>query len=120
MKVAIQSVADKGVATKERLVLKALADTDIGEYVLLQTGFHNGEVTIAIYNTYWFPFKKIQANDLVVLYSKIGEDSERQLKNNRKAHFFYWGLDEAVWNLVNRAPVVLHAPEWISKAPDEL
>ncbi|MCP5235612.1 MAG: hypothetical protein H6945_07725 [Zoogloeaceae bacterium] len=120
MKIDIQSVADKGNFDKERLVLKVKADTDTGDYLVIETGFHDGEVTTGTYNTYWFPYKSVSAGDLVVVYTKTGKENVKDLKNGRKAHFFYWGLAAALWNRGDRAPVLLHAPEWVSKAPDEL
>lgn len=120
MKIEIQSVADKGNNQKERLVLKVRSGSDIGEYLLIQTGYNDGGVTIGTFYTYWFPYKSVSPGDLVVLYTKSGKDSEKDLSGGRKAHFFYWGIDNAIWNRRDRAPVLLHAPEWVSKSPDEL
>lgn len=120
MKVEIQNVADKGNFAKERLVLKVRADTDIGDYLLLQTGFNDGGVTIATYETFWFPYKKVSAGDLVVLYTKLGKENEKEIKTGRFAHFFYWGLGSAIWTEKDRAPVLLHVSEWVSKSPDKI
>ena len=120
MKIEFQSIVDKGVHQKERLVLKVMADTDIGDYLIIQTGFNNGEVTIRTYHCYWFPYKSVSAGDIVVLYTKLGKTNERDLGNGRKVHFFYWDIESAIWNVEDRSPVVLHAPEWVSKSPDEL
>ena len=119
-RITIRSVADKGDAEKERLVLAARVDMDIGDYILIQTGFLDGSVTIDIHYTYWFPYKKIEAGDLVVLYTKSGQSSQKELEEGKKVHFFYWGLSEPIWSTEDRSPVLLHAPEWISKAPNEL
>ncbi|OHX34410.1 hypothetical protein BJL95_17225 [Methylomonas sp. LWB] len=120
MNIDIQSVADKGNLDKERLILKVTADTDTGDYLVIQTGFSNGEVTIGTYNTFWFPYKAVSAGDLVVLYTKSGRENIKELKGSKKAHFFYWGLSSTLWGKNDRAPVLLHAPEWVSKAPDEI
>ena len=120
MKIEIKSIANKGVIDKERIVLKALSDADIGDYLLIQAGFSNGEVTVATYKTYWFPYKAVAAGDLIVLYTKYGKESDKELNQGKKAHFFYWGLEAPIWNKDDRAPVLLHAPEWVSKAPSEL
>lgn len=119
MKVEIRSIKDKGNEEKERLVLGVKANTDIGDYLIIQTGFRDGEATIETYKAYWFPYKAVSAGDLVVLYTKSGRDNEN-LRSGKKVHFFYWGLDSAIWNKEDRVPVILHAPEWISKSPDEL
>jgi len=120
MKIEIQSVADKGNKEKERLILKVKATADIGDYLLIQSGFNNGEVTIGTYQTYWFPYKTVEAGDLVVLYTKSGKENTRELKQGKTAHFFYWGLSSPIWNTNDKAPVLLHSPEWVSKAPNEL
>lgn len=120
MKIEIRSIADKGNYEKERLVLKVLSDTDIGDYLVIQTGFNDGSVTIGTYQTFWFPYKSVSTGDLVVLYTKSGNENERELKLGKRTHFFYWGLNSAIWIREDRAPVVLHAPEWASKSPDEL
>ena len=120
MKITIQSIADKGIKGKERLVLKVKSDTDIGDYIIIQAGYSDEQVTTDIHNTFWFPYKAVSAGDLVVLYTKSGRENEKELKSGRKAHFFYWGLNSSIWGLKDRAPVLLHAPEWISKGPEEL
>lgn len=120
MKIEIQSIADKGTRENERIVLKVVADTDIGDYLLIQAGFANDQVTIGTYQTYWFPYKAVSAGDLIVLYTKDGKQSEKDLRQGKKAHFFYWRIQEPIWNRNDRAPVLLNAPEWISKRPDEL
>ncbi|PLX89517.1 MAG: hypothetical protein C0618_01030 [Desulfuromonas sp.] len=120
MKVNIQSIVEKGNRDKERIILKAVNDTDIGDFIVVQTGFSDGQVTIDTYHTFWFPYKAVSAGDLVVLYTKSGKQNEKELRNGKKAHFFYWGLNGPIWNKKDRAPVLLHAPEWTSKSPDEL
>lgn len=118
-RITIRSVVDKGNMEKERLVLVACIDMDIGDYILIQTGFYEDSVTIDTYNTYWFPYKKIEKDDLVVLYTKRGRDSQKELEEGKKVHFFYWGLSEPIWSTEDRSPVLLYAPEWINKAPNE-
>ena len=120
MKIDIQSIADKGNYDKERLILKVRTDTDIGNYIVIQSGFNDGEVTIVTFQTYWFPYKAVSAGDLVVLYTKSGKENEKELQEGKRAHFFYWGLSSEIWKRNDRAPVILHAPEWVSKSPDEL
>jgi hypothetical protein len=119
MRIEIRSVVEKGNIEKERLILKVVADTDIGDFLLFQSGFSDGEVTTETYHTYWFPFKPVSAGDLIVIYTKAGKHSVKRMKKGNRAHFFYWDLDSPIWQLKSRAPVVLHAPEWISKSPDE-
>ena len=118
MRLAILSVANKGDLKKERLVLQVCADADIGEYILLQTVYESG-LTTHTYNTYWFPDKKVKTGDIVVVYTKEGRENE-MYENGHRIHFLYWGLPMPIWSVEDRAPVLLHAPEWTSKSPEEL
>lgn len=121
MKLEILHVPDKGNLDKERLVLNAIADTDIGEYAVLQTGFRKESVTTSVYHTYWFPYKRVSEGDLIILYTRTGRiGNEKIMENENKAHFFYWGIEVSIWNHENRAPVILYAPTWKKKNPKDL
>ena len=120
MRIEIKSIAEKGNVEKERLVLKVKTDTDIGDYILIQAGFDDGEVMIDTYQAYWFPYKAVSEGDLIVLYTRSGKQNTRELDQGGTVHFYYWGLSEAIWDTSERTPVLLYAPEWINKSPDEL
>ena len=120
MKIRIQFVADKGDLDNERLVFRVLRDVDLGDFLLVRTGFEGDQVTTEVMNTFWFPFKAVTAGDIVVVYSKIGRAKQKQISDDRTAHFFYWCQDSPLWDDDDVAPVLLYAPEWVSKAPQEL
>jgi hypothetical protein len=87
MKLEIRSFADAGQQKKERVIIKALSDTDVGEYLLMCSDIaKDGSATAGRKTAYWFPDKEIRAGDLVVLYSKSGTDSEKQLESGGTAH----------------------------------
>lgn len=109
----ITGVRDAGNLEKERIVMTASGPGDIGEFVLLQTGFREQSVTTGVFETFWFPDKPIAAGDFVVLYTKIGKQSDRPFKEST-SHFFYWGLSGPIWQKPERAGVVMHAPDWQS------
>ena len=120
MKIAIQSIADKGNIEKERILLKVLTDDDIGNYALLQTGYLSdlNKVTIAAHRAYWFPDQEVKTGDSVVLYTKDGTEKQRMIEDDHNVIFYYWGLSEPIWTDPNRAAVLLCAPEWQFKIPD--
>lgn len=120
MKLKIRSVAEKGVEGKERLVIRVESHTNVGEFLVMCTGFANGSVNIGVTHTYWFPDKEVSAGDLIVLYTKSGTISEKKLESGSKAHFYYWGEQGSLWSASNKAAVLLHAPVWESSAADEL
>ena len=120
MKLKIKSIADKGDYQKERLVIKVLNDTDVGEFILLGTGFFNQQVNTSVSETFWFPDRQVEEGDLIIVYSKVGKTNEKILNTGKKAHFFYWGKDEALWNSNEKAVVLMYAPVWESNSADEL
>jgi hypothetical protein len=120
MSLVFSSIADRGIPGKERIVLKADAATDVGEYAVFQTGVEDGSVTTALQGAFWFPDKEVAQGDYVILYTRGGVQSERVLKSGKKSHFFYWGrTEDTLWRSTNHALVVLHVDKWISHIPDE-
>ena len=120
MRVQIQYVADRGDLGRERLVMRVRQHVDIGDFMLVRTGFEEDEVTTDVSNALWFPYKRLRAGDLVVVYSKQGRYKRKELDDGHEAHFFYWNQDSPLWDDENVAPVLLYAPQWASKAPQEL
>ncbi|MEQ1832695.1 MAG: hypothetical protein ABL977_06530 [Candidatus Eisenbacteria bacterium] len=112
MKLEFVSVTDSGKIATERIVLRSKAALDIGAYACFRALVRDGRVTNAVRSTYWFPDKAIGAGDLVVLYTKLGPQSEKPLADGTFAHFFYWGLSEAAWGATDVAPVLVHVGEW--------
>lgn len=120
MKLELRSIISPGNIEKERLTLRALADVDLGDYLVAQSGYIEDSPTLTFYHTMWFPFKPISKGDLVVIYTKEGNSRERELGNGRLAHFFYLDLEESIWDNPHRGAVVLQAPNWHSKSAIEL
>lgn len=121
MKLEFSSVRHGGNLNEERLILKAEADIDVGNYVVLQTGMTDeGKPTTRVYEAFWFPWQSVKTGDLVVIYTKGGTQNKKEIAGGRHAHFFYWNLSAPVWNKSDRACVVLYAPAWAAKAASEL
>lgn len=117
MKLEISSFADVGDASKERLIIKALSDIDIGGYaVLCSNTSEKGVPTSGQKIAYWFPDGPIKSGDLVILYTKAGKTSVKNLSGQRIAHFYYLGLNSAIWNKETVA-VVLRIADWIYDSP---
>lgn len=116
MQFRIGYVADKGDLDRERLVLQAKRNADIGDFLLIRTSVEDGEVTTDVSDSLWFPYRPVRTGDLVVVYTKSGADRKKRIEGGRTAHFFYWGQDASLWGDEEFAPVLLHAPDWVSKA----
>ena len=120
MIIEFKSIADRGNYDKERLVLKVLADTDIGDYLIAQTDALGQDIGTELYHTFWPSFKNVSGGDLVVLYTKSGKHNEKERSHGRHTHFDYWGLSSPIWSENDKAALVLYAPEMTSKRADEL
>ena len=120
MKIKIDKIKDKGIIDKERVVIRVISNTDIGDYLLLLNEYYEDDVTSYVHKAYWFPYKRVKAGDLVVIYSKAGKDGEKELKEGGSSHFYYWGMKEAIWNAKNMVPVIVYAPEWEHLKPSEM
>jgi hypothetical protein len=116
MKIKITAIREAGNLSKERVVMKAEASTDIGQYIFFCVDTVDDQPTTSVRNTYWFPNKNINPGDYVIVYSKEGKSSEKEFKNVT-SHFFYLGSNTTIWDIKNVGATILFAPEWESYIP---
>lgn len=109
----ITKIIDAGSIDKERIVLRAQSDTDVGSCLLLggeavgPDRVSSGDMPFA----YWFEDKPVKAKDLVVLYTKSGQNREKENENGTTSHFFYVGRDESLWGSRLR-PALINSEDW--------
>jgi len=116
MNIVIRRVADGGVIDKERVVLHAESDDDIGRYILFESTYvTEGTISSNMRNMLWLPGILVNAGDLVVVYTKNGNNKSRTNSDGSKTHFIYWGLDNPVWNRDDACAVVLEISDWDMK-----
>ncbi|HTV84380.1 MAG TPA: hypothetical protein VME63_03190 [Dyella sp.] len=121
MKLSIKSFADVGVLEKERLVLRVLEDVDIGDYLVLRSkkSKKTGYPISGSSDAYWFPDEEVKAGDLVVIYTREGKASKKEISDGRTAHFYYWKKEQAFWGDDGNKAVLIETGSWRSKAPSE-
>lgn len=119
MKLEIKSIADGGDPLKERIILRALADLDVGQFAVFKSGVGSSgkEPTSGRKAAYWFPDGWIKAGDRVVLYTKKGSRSTKQMDDGYTAHFFYWGREDAMWGDRKSGAVLLGISDWQFELP---
>jgi hypothetical protein len=120
MKLKLLRFAETGNLDKERVVLAATDDVDIGKYVVMRSKRgESGNPRSGSKSAYWFPDLIVKSGDLVVVYTKKGKSSKKTLENGKVVHFYYWHLSAAMWGeSSNNTAVLLNVLEWKHKAPD--
>src|SRR3989344_1075083 len=119
MNFLIDKVIDSGKLASERVIFKAQNDDNIGFYGVFKT-VEAGQATVSgkIRATHWFPDKDVKKGDLIVLYSKVGINTERKEADGSTVHFFYWGLTDAQWEKRDKgsdAVVLFKIDAWAHK-----
>jgi hypothetical protein len=119
MNLEIRSFAGIGDLSKERIILKALMDVNIGDYAVFRSGVGSSGLTPISGRkiAYWFPDGKVKADDLVVLYTKKGSRSAKSMERGGTAYFFYWGREEVLWNDDKFGAVLLEVSDWQFEVP---
>jgi hypothetical protein len=108
MSLRITHVRENGDIEKERVVMRAESDTDVGSYIMLNCDRISEEQVESgdIPSSYWFEDKAIKKGDFVVLYTKAGQSSEKTNESGFTSHFFYWNRSTTMWSMERRAVLV--------------
>lgn len=118
MTIKIRAIREKGNIEKERVVLECDSNEDMGKYLValtLRTG--DGIVSSNLRRTLWLPDHKVDAGDLVVIYSKVSNKSIKT-KNNEdgtKTTFVYWGADKPIFESDDAGIILMRIDEWTFK-----
>jgi hypothetical protein len=113
MKLQIVSIADKGVANKERLHLNVIAEANLYFYVVFATIYNNPQsISSSPKQTYWFPSTLVKPGEQVMLYSGFGQNRSEPAQGGKTNHFFYWGQKETLWGNYGDCAVLLELNSW--------
>lgn len=116
MNIELNYIKDSGNIEKERIVFKVLSDAELGKFLVAQSVLvEDSRFSSKLGEIYWFPDQQVKEGDLVVLYTKSGENKSIKNENDSTTYFFYWGLD-AVHNQRDNACIVLLDATWQSYA----
>lgn len=113
MKLEIIKIIDRGIADKERLWLRVLADTDLTYNIVFDTTYTSeNSISNVQRHAHWFKPRKVITGDYVILYTKKGTDSSSKNNDGSTNHFLYWGLDNTIWNKEGDCAVVFEVNTW--------
>jgi len=114
MNLELVRIENAGDLERERVVLRATAETDAGWYAVFRCHQSppNSVFAGSVPNAYWFPSRKLNPKDWVVLYSKRGSLSEKKGDGGAaSSYFFYWNENVPLW-VPAMIPVLVETPNW--------
>lgn len=113
MNIEFSTLEDAGDLARERIVLKVADKDDIGEYAIFNARLgKTGKIQSGpVRDAYWFVDKDVKKGDLIVLYTKDGETSEKKNDDDTMSYFFYWRKTSPIW-VAGRIPVLVSTPTW--------
>lgn len=99
MSLEITRLQKDGDATQEYILLKAMADVNIGDYAIVDRTFNkDGKLSNIHRHLFWFTSKLIKKGEYVSLRTGKGTPTEGKLTSGEKVHRYYWGSDAPFWN----------------------
>jgi hypothetical protein len=120
MKLELIGVENVGDLPRERIVMRATEELDLGRYAVFKCRKTASGVpaAYAFLGGFWFAKKNIKPGDFVVLYSKRGDISEKKAEGAEfVSHFYYWDSAEPIWAGAV-VPVLVATTEWrFEKSP---
>lgn len=113
MKLELKGIIDRGVPNKERVLLAVLLPGDLSFYTLLHTVAADAyTVRPGAHPAYWFPGKTVSLGDQIIVYSGPGSDNSVRRPDGGTNHFFYWGLNQTIWQDPTSRVVLFEHQTW--------
>jgi hypothetical protein len=112
MEITILSIGDRGDLGNERIGLKVLKECDLKYYILFSTNLTENSFYNRSKASYWFAPLKVKAQDKIVVYTKKGSDSIKSNEDGSTTYFFYWGLENPLFNEPKNGVVVGELKTW--------
>ena len=113
MTLELRRIADRGDPQRERVVLRATADVQIGNYATFRcrVGVEGDPLSGPVLDAYWFESRRVKLGDFVILYSKAGVKSQKKGERGSTSYFYYWNAKAPLWT-VGTVPVLVDTPTW--------
>lgn len=113
MKLKIIGIRDAGKFQDERVVFKVEGDGNIGRYIAMVSRITGeNKISSKVTAPYWFIDKEVKNDDLVVLYTKIGQYNSVENKDKSHSHFFYQGQTSPLYTNSDSCVVLMDSDPW--------
>jgi hypothetical protein len=116
MRIQLVSIADRGIATLERLHLSVIAPSNLVNYAVFATQrIPPNSIKTPPDFAYWFANMQVYPGDQVILYTGPGQPKVEPRPDGKSNRFLYWGLGITVWSSPESCAVLLEINEWDTK-----
>jgi hypothetical protein len=114
MKIKVLSIKDAGNIAKERVVIRAMDNVDLGKYAVACTEYDkdNKSFSPEFVGMVWFPDIIVAKNHFIVIYTKSGTHSSSVKENGVQTHFFYFDIDSSIWESEKNGVALLNITDW--------
>jgi len=112
MKLQIKKIIDFGTYESEKVLMDVCENTELYYYILRDTTYIGNFISNKWVHSYHFAKQVVKAGDKVVLYTKSGTNSTKDLGNGKTEYIFYWGLKNSIWNNEGDAAVLYQVSAW--------
>ena len=114
MKLKILGIRDAGTIRNERIVFLVVGDGDLGHFLTAVSTTQENSISSKISDALWLPDKPVNDGDLVVVYTKTGQNRSLENKDKSRSWFFYRGINEPLFSDANKCVVVFELANWSS------
>ncbi len=117
MNIKIQEIKDRGNIEKERAVFVVQTDCELGSFFAFKTQKMEveGQVSSDIKHPFWFPDQAVKKNDIIVLYTKSGNDKQKQNSDSTTTYFYYMDEKSSIYGNEEDRILLVHSDSWSVK-----
>lgn len=113
MKLQLNQIIDRGTHDSEKVLIDVLQDSNLEFYIIRDTTYTtNNKISNKWFHAYEFLNQPVKKGDKVILYTKRGTTSKKDLGNGVTEYTYYWGLGNSVWNDDGDAAVLYELNDW--------
>lgn len=116
MELQIDRITGHTPPESERLILKVIKETNLGDYMLMDT-LREGQELSLVRNRHIFLFPNISVKpgNSVVVYTGKGEDTVITTDQQEIRYSFYWNLSKRLWRKHIGNVYLVKIDSWVSK-----
>ena len=115
MKLELIKIVDNGTHDSEKVLISVNQDANLKFYLVRDTTYSSkGKLSNEWVHTYKFLDQNVKKGDKVILFTKAGIKSSRDIGNGNTEYTYYWGLNSCVWNNDGDVAVLYEIEAWKS------